>query len=262
MTPNSNSPTETLALVQAVLDDSIPFDVLKERPGDGLVARTHPGSDHSVIVKLWNRPGVRGFLRTLTRTSNLYREMNATAGLRGAGIRVPAVLGSCRIPDAGSAYTEALLFEDLGHCTTTYDHVHVLIEEGREQELQLLLDEIIDTTSKIVDAKMTDWDHCFYNIIITPSGEIARLDFEVARNWPPLLSPRNYPRMLGWLISTYAFAAQPEVERVTEFATALTERLDPPRWVLWRTTAWINFIMDYQYRATGIRTTVPLPWAK
>ena len=66
--------------------------------------------------------------------------------------------------------------------------------------------------------------------------------------------------MLEWLISTYAFAVQPDVERITGFAKILAERQGPPRWALSRTTAWVDHFMDYQYRATG--TSFPLPWAK
>ena len=83
------SADEIEAHLRELVDGTAPHEHLKQRPGDCSVVRLHPTVDTSLVVKLWNRPGIRGSLRRITRTTPLHKETNALTRLRQFGINTP-----------------------------------------------------------------------------------------------------------------------------------------------------------------------------
>src|SRR5205085_1383815 len=93
--------------------------VLRSRPDDDRLVLRLPDTPHgSVILKLWKRPGPKGFLRRISRTASVYREWRMSRHLQRAGVAAPVVLGYAMLGDSQRPYTEALLSQDLGELTS------------------------------------------------------------------------------------------------------------------------------------------------
>ena len=107
--------------------------VLQAKDGK-LVSRTTTDDRGSVVVKLWARPGFRGTVRQMLRTGPLDRELRILHHLHRFGVKVPEVLGSCKLGLAQVPYTEALVLEDLGRVGTAMDHLKRLLRERSGQE--------------------------------------------------------------------------------------------------------------------------------
>lgn len=248
-------------LIREFSKGTIRYQELKNRSSDCRVLRLQISDTESVILKIWNRPGLPGLLRRITRTLPFHKEQKGIELLHRSGVRVPATLGHERIQGLGLSFTDALFLEDLGQCTIAVKHVKKLRLEGREEELQRFVDECIDMTRKIVEAGILDLDHHFMNIVATPSGRAARLDLEIAeRPSRGSLPSALYGEMLGRLIGTFSYAVQPDgPDRVTAFSRALVEALDPPAAVLRAATIQFDTMRRIE-RERGVDMILPLPW--
>lgn len=218
-------------------------------------------SDNSIVLKLWKRPGWRGLARRLSRTSPMQRENLALQRLSHARLAVPSPLGFCRIRRRSTPWTEALILQDLGNCTEAIEYTKMLAKSGQEASLERFLDDVLDLTEGMIRCGIIDTDHSFNNLVVTPSGRAARLDFEIAQT--SLLNQLGYNAyglMLARLIGSYAFSIQPEVERAYNFAQKLRTRLNPPMKVLKQVSREVGAMMDKQRLTVGIDTRVPLPW--
>ena len=248
-------------LIRELAKGGLRQEELKSRSGDCRVLRFQLSDSESVILKIWNRPGLRGLLRRLTRTLPFHKEQRGIALLRQCGVKAPAALGHERIQGMGLPFTDALFLEDMGTCTMGVKHVKRLVREGKEEELQRFVEECVDMTRKIVAAGILDHDHHFMNIVATPSGRAARLDLELARRQRRgRLPSAPYGEMLGRLIGTFSYAVQPDhPQRVIAFSRALAEALGPPAAVL-RTAAVKFDSMRRIEREKGIDMMLALPW--
>jgi hypothetical protein len=247
-------------LIRELAKGTLRHQELKSRSSDCRVLRVQISDTETVILKIWNRPGLPGVLRRMTRTLPFHKEQKGIELLQQSGVRVPARLGHERIQERGLPFTDALFLEDLGVCTNAVEHVKRLRREGREEELQRFVGECIDMTRKIVEAGILDLDHHFMNIVATPSGHAARLDLEIARQSWGRLPSAPYGEMLGRLIGTFSYAVQPDgPDRVIAFSRALAEALDPPSAVLRAATIQFD-IMRRIEREKGFDMILPLPW--
>jgi hypothetical protein len=253
-------PERRRELIRELANGTLRHQELKSRASDCRVLRLQISDTQSVVLKLWNRPGLPGLLRRMTRTLPFHKEQKGIELLQRSGVRVPARLGHERIQELNLSFTDALFLEDLGTCTKAVEHVKKLRREGREEELQRFVDECVDMTRRIVEAGILDLDHHFLNIVATPSGRAARLDLEIARRPWGRLPSASYGEMLGILIGTFSFAVQPDgPDRVIAFSRALAEALDPPSAVLRAAT--IQFEkMRRREREKGFDMMLPLPW--
>lgn len=215
----------------------------------------------SVIVKLWQRPGVRGAVSRLARVNTGYREWRALKLLSGNGVSSPRPLGYFRLRDPAARHDEALLSEDLGECRSAMAHVKHLVAAERFDALARFEDELVSITQHMIKLRLVDTDHRLPNFAMTPMGQVVRLDFEHAARVPSLrLSSRRYGIMLGGLVGTYVFAVQPCIERAASFADLLAEALSPPPGVLDCARLEVDRLLGVQYRATGIESKIRLSW--
>jgi len=234
---------------------------LKEREGDCRVLRVEPEPGQTLIVKVWNRPGLRGVLRRLTSTTPFQRELTALERLHDVGVRVPAVLGAGRIRVAGFPFTHVLLLEDLGDCRFAIDHVKGLLRAGRIEAVEKFLEEVVEMTGRLLAARLADIDHTFFNIVATPGGNAARLDLELAvvKRWRPL-SEEFLGRMLGRLIGTLAYGCSGHGELVRRFALRLEERVGPGPRARAIAQRQIERMLEKERRAYGLDVQLDLDW--
>ncbi len=251
-------------LAQLAIDISsgkVPCEVLRQKRNDVLTARAWLGDGKSVIVKLWNRPTLRGALRRFTRTNTGYREWECLRRLRQRGARVPEALGYFRLRDTTARHTEALVCVDVGPCSNAIDRVKELLEARGDGTLNRLEDGLIGITVAMVNGGVIDTDHRLGNFVITEEGDPIRLDFEHGvRVLLPNIQGNLYGIMLGTLIGSYAFVVQPDTNRARYFAQRLAERLGPSRRVLRRACIVVEAMLEGQRRQHGIDTRLELPW--
>jgi hypothetical protein len=253
-----------------VMRGTRPAEKLKARAGDCAVYRTAAPGIPSVIVKVWKRQGSRAFIRNLTRTSPMLRELRALQRVQSVGVTAPRVHAAIR-PETRSAdrrrpgtspgWTEALILEDLGHCISAMDHVKALQSQAPRGDLDQFLDEVITLTRGLVECGILDQDHSFLNVVATPEGRAARLDFEIARLTRFVqLYPQRYGKMIGRLLVTYAFTVQPDSAMATEFASRLVAALHPGPRVLRHARTYVDVMLEKQRRHDGIDLRLALPW--
>lgn len=236
------------------------LEILRERGGDARVARTVAPDGVSVVVKLWNRPGLRGALRRLSRTNSARREWRTLCRLRRAGLFVPRPLAY--VSGFGqAAHTEGVVSEDLGHCSDAVEHFKGLLRSGaRDQEADFVR-QVIRSTVVMVRLGLLDTDHRLPNFVVAPDGRPVRLDFElnVRTPWPRLWTGK-YGLMLGTLLGSFVFAVQPDQERVRAFADQLRKALAPPRRVLRVAEARVREMLARQEGEIGLRMRVENIW--
>jgi hypothetical protein len=235
-------------------------EVLKQRPGDVLVVRSSGPSGKNLVVKLWNRRGLHGWLRRVTRTNSGWREYVALRSLVNKAA-VPEVLGYFRLREAQAAHTEAVVLEDLGRCGDLTEHVKQLRREGGDTALAAIEGELIKSTHALVESNIVDADHRLPNFVVRPCGVIARVDFEMAhRVRNPRADPQELGGMLGTLIGSYAFALQPDTAPIGLFAESLARASNACPKARRFARLQIDKMLRRQNVEAGIQTAVALDW--
>jgi hypothetical protein len=223
-----------------------------------LVARVKLAEGQSVIAKLWCSPGIRALIRRKTGTSNRQNSWKALTVLHGAGAAVPRPIGHCELLNA--PYTEGLLIEDLGECVLGLMHVKTLIREGREQEHERFLDWLLAQTELMLKHGVIDPDHGLHNVLVKSDGRALRIDFEMARLTSAVGNRTPYGQMLGRLLTSYIFAAQPDLARIASFAGRIEKTLHPQPAVLRQAARYVQEQMDKQRVTMNVDTQVKLDW--
>ena len=246
--------------VERISAGTQPVEMLKERRGDVLVVRSAGPDGQNLVVKLWNRPGLRGWLRRVTRTNPGWREYTALRSLREKGVG-PKVFGYFRLRVGRAAYTEAVVLQDLGRCGDLTEHVKQLRREGGDAALIPIEEALIQSTRALVESKIVDGDHRLPNFLVRPNGVIARVDFEMAhRVRNPGAAPEQLGVMLGTLIGSYAFALQPDTAPVGLFADSLARASNACPKARRFARLQIDRMMRRQDCEAGIKTAVALEW--
>jgi hypothetical protein len=224
-----------------------------------LVARVKLEDGGSVIAKLWCSPGIRALIRRKTRTSNCHNEWKVLRVLSAERASVPRPMGHCEL--LSGQYTEGLLIEDLGESKLGLSHVKALIREGREQEHEQLVNWLIELTELMLRHGVVDPDHGLHNVLVTSTGRPVRIDFEVARVIRGGIEKRPaYGQMLGRLLTSYIFAAQPDLPRIQWFARRIEQTLNPPASVLREAGRFVQEQMDRQRLTMNVNTQIRLEW--
>ncbi len=257
------SDTTLQSIVERLSARQYPFESLRERGTDVLVARAALPDGRSAIFKYWNRPGPRGAIRRFTRTGTAYRERAALVHLRRNHLSVPEVYGLFHLRGAEARHTECLVEEDLGVCLDPTEALKEHIRNGDEEAVKRFESEIVRSTGILVRSNLLDTDHRLPNYVVTPNGHPIRLDFELARRvlaWR--LHPQQYGLMLGTLLGSYIFSVQPDQARMERFAVAVLAELKPPKRVLRVAKARIQGMLERQKKEIGMDTVFNAPWER
>lgn len=255
------TPPELAALALDVSTRRARMTVLRERGSDVLIARTTAPDGRAVIVKLWNRRGLRGLLRRLSGTTIARREWDALTRLRKDNLGVPEPIACFTLRHRDARHTEVLIEEDLGACRDATEEYKAMLREGRDDEAAAFEEELLRGTEVMLARGLIDTDHRLPNFVVRPDGRPVRLDFELARR---VRDPRRHPdelgRMLGALLGSYLFAVQPDVGRARAFAVRLQDRLalDPAVRAVVR--ARVEAMTARQKQEIGMDTRMDWPW--
>ncbi|NCA89535.1 MAG: hypothetical protein EOM92_11670 [Gammaproteobacteria bacterium] len=244
------------------LADPETIDLIRERGSDVRIARTLSPNGEPVVIKLWNRRGLRGLLRRWIRTNPAGREWHALRRLRSAGLEVPTPLAYLTGLGRPCAHTEALITGDLGPCGDAVEHLKALIRRGDLSGEQVFVATIIQVTRTMISLGYLDTDHRLPNFVVTPLGSPVRLDFEL-NLWHPWhrLWTRDYGLMVGTLIGSFVFAVQPDINRVKDFARTLRLSLDPPKPVLRVAEERVDEMLSRQQAEIGLAIQVTDLWS-
>ena len=246
---------------ERVSEGAVPVEVLKERPKDVLVARARGPGGKELVLKLWNRRGIRGWLRRATRTNSGWREYRALRRLRVRGAQVPEALGYFELRADCGNYTEALVLEDLGRCGDLTEHVKRVRREHGDKALEPIQDELIRSTRELLESNIIDEDHRMPNFVVRPCGGLSRVDFELAKRVRrPEEEPDKLGVMLGTLIGSYAFALQPDTSPILPFAEGLAQASKAGAKARRIARIRVDGMLRRQDVEKGVRTSVILPW--
>lgn len=260
MVTASTSPAhEKLAL--EVSTRRLALTVLRERGQDVLIARVPGPEGKPVIVKLWNRRGLRGWLRRLSGTTIARREWDALQRLRKDQLGVPEALACFTLRHPEARHTEVLIEEDLGACRDATEEYKAMLREGRTEEAAAFEEHLLRSTEALLARGILDTDHRLPNFVVRPDGRPVRLDFELARR---VRDPRRHVeplgRMIGTFLGSYLFAVQPDVPRARSFAERLQARLNLPAPVLALARRRVDEMTERQRREIGMDTRMDWPW--
>ncbi len=255
------TPEQMSRYLEALREDFDNANVIYQRENRIVIRWRDAVSDQPLIIKMWARPDLKNSLRQLLRIAPCDHEWRALVQLHGINMSVPRPLGHCRVRPRIAGYTGALFTEDLGKCESATSYLKRLMHTGQEQQVLHLENTLINMAWQILDAGIIDPDHGLINTVVQASGQLVRLDFELARYviWPRLYTGM-YSHMLGQMILFHAFSVQPDIDRTTRFAERLHERLHPSRRVLARAGIYVRERLEQQYKYTGIDTRLILPW--
>lgn len=237
------------------------LSLLRERGSDVRIARVSAPEGGSVIVKLWNRPGWRGGVRRLSHTGSGYREYAALRLLEPQAIGTPRALAYLHLHDPLTPYTEALVSSDLGVCGDSTEFFKRLLRMAPAADIRAFEEQLIESTAGLLRARLVDPDHRLPNFVMTPDDRPVRLDFELCRHlWYPVWHPRLVGLMLGTFLGSYAFAVQPDLQAVRQFAARLQAAVRPDARVRRVAAVRVAGMMERQRRESGIDTRIPDVW--
>ncbi len=236
------------------------FEILRQKRDDVLTARADaPGG--SVIVKLWSRSGVKGLLRRATLTAAADREWRALTTLGAHGLAVPRGFGRIRLDRGRARHTDAVIMQDLGQCERASERIQAAARSEDWREVDRLTEHFLDSTQTLVEAGFADPDHRVTNFVVDRSGQIYRLDLELAqRPMIPIRSAHQVGITLGVLIGSYAFCLNPHVDRVSAFAGSVVSRTSPGDSALRVARTQIEWMLDDQRTRYGVDMKVDLPF--
>lgn len=238
--------------------DPASVEILRERGTDVRIARVQTPEGRSVVVKCWNRPGLRGALRRGTRTNIGRREYETLRRLHAAGTPCPEPLAYLRLPPDEARHTEALVSADLGICGDSTEAYKKLCKED-PAGAQVFEEELILSTVSMVRQGLLDTDHRLPNYVVPPHGTPLRIDFELCIPVRfPALHSRRAGIMLGTFLGSMVFAVQPDVERAARFTTRLFGEIHPSGPVLRSAQARLDAMMRRQRQETGIDSALHL----
>lgn len=261
--PIVQSPITTESAFQAASEVSRGigrWDVLRKRV-DVLTVRRWVGDDHSIIVKLWNRPGLKGWLRRTSRTAPVVREAAALRRLEGSDSPVPKLLGRFRLDQPRHSHTDGLVIEDLHPCELGFNVLKACAAEGVDHRVQEMNQKITDLTEHLLASSILDTDHRLTNMVVTSEGRWYRIDFEHARF---VRRTERHPQwlgeMLGRLLATHIFAVQPELTYVDDFAHRIAPLVNSSPRVRNCVEAIVVQMLETQRQTMGVDTRYTFSW--
>jgi len=231
------------------------------RDSDSLLLRLFIEKDKSVILKLWNRRGIRSVIRSFTNSDPASRECNTLQALSNLGIATPKLLGRMKIRYDKIPYNYCVFTEDLGSTTTATKVLNKYISNKNEVAINDLEYKIISLTEILFSNGIVDPDNILANMLIDHNGKFWRIDFELAQKAKfsnSLVGLRG--KMIGRLIASYTWAVQPELWRVQQFSSKLANTLILSENVKTKALKVFNEHVNKQYDEIGIDSRTSLPW--
>jgi len=252
------TPEAALALATAASRETLPgMEVLRRRGEDVLIARLPVPGGGTVIAKCWNRPGLRGTLRRLSHSNIGYREATALRRLESLKASAPRCIAYLPLPPS-ARHTETLISTDLGRCGDSTEHLKMLLRD-RPSAVADFDHTLIRITRDMIHQGLLDPDHRLPNIVISPSLEPVRIDFELCVPVRfPQLHPGRLGDMIGVFLGSYVFAVQPDLARAAAFARKLLHEIPLSRRVLLRAQKTLDAMVARQLRETGIHSPLNL----
>jgi len=240
-------------------------EVLRSRH-DCIIFRVAPPDSASFIVKLWKRPGVRGFLRRITQTGNLDREWKTLNHLSRFALAVPEAITRFHFDSPINGYTDAIVMQDIGVGVLGTEYLTQLLgqelKQGSADERIKFENSVIELTASILQAGVLDLDHHLVNMIVTPSGDIVRLDFEISTI---VRNPRRHTRKFAWVIAnlmtSYIVAVNAHgKETANGFAMKLAKDLELPANLLRHAKVKVEKNLESQQQQSGLDLRWTPPW--
>ena len=199
----------------------------KRLGGRGEVLRMLQGDGSSMIVKVWRYGTFYEQVKNTVRKSNGWREWRMHTQLYEHKIPVPRPLYFDNLTINRRDSCEIMMMEDLGITEPAGHYLNSLRLEKNESAITAIEDKVLGITENISNLGFIDIDNHLRNFLVTPTGRLVRIDFEVAhRPLIHLLSKKKYAYMMARLIESHVYAMQPEVDRTVIFAKKLYDRFN------------------------------------
>ena len=212
------------------IQNSAEVDILHERSDNrGGLLRLYPGTQDTIIIKIWRVQRFYARAKVLARASNGWREWRLQRYFYDNGIAVPTPLSfqSLSIPNKG--YYEIVAIEDLGETERGVPYLKGLIKNKREHAIADFERFIIETTAKLINLNVYDIDNQLNNYLINSDTGFWRIDFECARKRLFKNKYRlEYAKMLERLLRSHLHAAYPESDRTSSFMSRVAKTLSIP----------------------------------
>lgn len=213
-----------------------------------------------IVAKVWVNPNVKDRVKCRLGISNAQHEWRMQQRLFAAGMHVPSPLGYLSFR-CGRQTVEVLTISYIGEVTSGLVHLKACMASGSENRIAHFEREVIDMTRTMIGAKVLDMDHQLNNIVVTSRNEVFRLDVECARRWRFIPLPdKAYGETVGRLVSSHAYASQPELYRTEDFASRLADALSPPEAALSHAAAVIERALARQKVRSGTDSRLNLAW--
>jgi len=238
-----------------------PHKILQSRH-DCIVIRSAPRNGQTMIIKLWKRPGLRGVLRRVTQTGNIDREWKTLKHLSQLGFRVPDAIARFHFDTPVNGYTDAIVMQDFGVGTGGTEHLTWLLAQNAQNERIKFEDNVIKLTKSILNAGVLDLDHHLVNVLVTPSLDVVRLDFEIATiaHFPSLHRSKR-ASMIANLMTSYIVAANADGKGTANaFALKLATQLNLSAHVLRRAKIILRKNLEAQQKSSGLDLQWTPPW--
>lgn len=228
---------------------------LLAKRNDRITVRLQATSGIAVVAKLWQVRSLKERLRRRLHGSKGTREYHASRLMYDQGLAVPQVYGFVK-GDRFGMFDECVISEYIENSTGLLQLLHTAINVGDANRVNNLSSQANKLTRKCIAANIVDSDHRLGNFIVDPHDQVYRIDLENARILKFSPPDRCLCRMLGALITSYAWAARKAPGTGDMLAARLLESCEVDsqlaRRVLERAAK--------ETRALAIRTGVPTPF--
>ena len=234
--------------------------VHKRSRGRGVLLRVPTERRCTVVVKAWAATRMRDRLKKVTGLSNARREWRMHQRLYAAGLPMPEPL-AYRLWSTGACSYEMLVVEDLGKLVRSMVCLKHSIRRGDADEVRRIEDTILDMTVRMLAAGVSDIDHQLNNIVMAADGRLVRLDVECATHWRfRTMSEEALGAMIGRLVSTHAFACQPDLAHTEDFANRLAQAIEASPGALRHAKTRIDAALARQRLKNGPDSQLSLAW--
>ena len=242
-----------------VYQDIEKLEILRRR-SDRFTVRYATDTEDSVIVKFWNRRGLKSRTREWLGMSPAAHEWSNLVRLSGSPVSVPTPLGYGHL--SSLPYTEVLILEDLGPCIRAAMYMKSFINRSDEQRLSSLEERCVALTEQMIrNKRILDKDHILSNVVINEAGDLFRLDLENARSVISCdLAVDLFAQTLGSFILSYVYMLQGTQQRNTErtpyFVERLYDKIKPPKRVREQAKEIVERRLGTQNERHGIETII------
>ncbi len=210
------------------LSEDVEDDTVIYRQRNRAVVRLVDEVHGTVVVKLYTVSGCRGFGQRLLGTGSGDYESRGLVALAQIGVRVPRLLGRLRLKRNGLGFTDGLVMEDLGDGMTGAEYLRGLVRDEQVGARLVFEEYLLNMAATIVANGLVDTDPGIVNSLVRADGTFCRLDVEMVRRVRNRrLASKDYGKMFGRLLGSYAMAVGVEGGVFEDFALRFCEAMHP-----------------------------------